>query len=284
MTVQPIELPIYDGSLGWGFGCSRRGASHIRSETPCQDAYSIWSGSASGTPCLIVAVADGHGDKHHDLSQYGASLAVKAGVDELFSFYVCFGLEGSQSALKGHFKADFPRRVGQRWRSAVLEDAKVRLESDISDNPDENQKLFIRYGTTLLVALVAPDAVLIGQIGDGDVLLVRHDGSVDAPLQKDPTLVGTATYSLSSQDAAKLWQTAVLERGDGGLLLMATDGLANTFADEAQFHIFARSLQDRIDQFGMLKVAASIPHWLDSYSEKGSGDDITLTLVHINPV
>lgn len=283
MTAQLKELPIYDESLGWVFGCSRRGASHIRSETPCQDAYSIWSGSASGTPCLIVAVADGHGDKRHDLSQYGASLAVKAGVDELFSFYVHFGLEGSPSALKRNFKADFPRRVGGRWRNYVGEDAEVRLGLHLADSPDENHTLFTRYGTTLLTALVTSDALLIGQIGDGDVLLVRSNESVDCPFQKDANLVGTETYSLSSREAHQLWQTATLERGDGGLLLMATDGLTNAF-DEAQFHIFARSLQDRINQFGMLKVAASIPHWLDSYSEKGSGDDITLTLVCINPV
>ena len=64
---------------------------------------------------------------------------------------------------------------------------------------------------------------------------------------------------------------------------MATDGLANAFADDVQFHTFARSLLDRIKEFGMQKVAASIPHWLNSFSEKGSGDDITLALACFGP-
>lgn len=296
MTIPQSELPIYDGDLGWAFGCSRRGASHIRSETPCQDAYSIWSGSAWGTPYLIVAVADGHGDERHDLSQYGSALAVKGAVDELLSLHVHFDLKETSSALMSSFKADFPRRVGRRWRRYVLEDIeahraakgsvdsqKVRQVSDSSNRSDAGQEIFSRYGTTLLTGLVTQDTVLIGQIGDGDILLIRPDGSLELPFQRDMTPVGTATYSLSSPEASKLWQTATLERGEGGLLLMVTDGLANAFTDETQFHIFAKSLQNRINQFGMPKVAASIPHWLESYSERGSGDDITLTLVCINP-
>jgi serine/threonine protein phosphatase PrpC len=73
-----------------------------------------------------------------------------------------------------------------------------------------------------------------------------------------------------------------VEVDDGRLVLLATDGLANAFTDERQFHTFAGSLAARIREFGIGKVAAALPGWLDAYSEQGSGDDITLALVSLN--
>ena len=70
-------------NLGWAFGCSRTGASHVRKDRPCEDAFAIWSGSAGAVPCIALAVADGHGDPRHDRSRTGSALAVLSAVDEL---------------------------------------------------------------------------------------------------------------------------------------------------------------------------------------------------------
>ena len=118
-------LPICEPALGWVFGCCRRGASHVHSNTPCQDAYGISTGSVAGSPYVAIAVADGHGDKKHDLSQFGAALAVQAALEEMRSQFLHFGCE--PVPLVKHFRADFPRIVVERWRKAVLEDAKERL-------------------------------------------------------------------------------------------------------------------------------------------------------------
>ena len=278
---QPAEIPaIGDSTLGWAFGCSRIGASHRRAGKPCQDAYALWTGSAAGASDLALAVADGHGDDRHDLSHFGSSLAVRAAVEELGAIHACYALEGKWTELKSSFKADFPRRLGRRWREAVL--GEQRRRSDAADSEPE-EALLIRHGTTLIAALVVGDVLLIGQIGDGGVLLLTEGGEVECPLPNNPLEVGGETDSLGSADAPRLWRTAALERTGAGLLLLATDGLINAFADDEQWHAFALSLRERIREFGWPSVASALPGWLDHYSETASGDDITLAVAALGP-
>ena len=276
-------LLVGDAGLGWAVGCSRKGVSHVREGKPCQDAWALWSGAVGGLPCLIAAVADGHGDDRHDLSHLGAAFAVKAAVDELLSLFTHCRLEEGPLAFKRSFKADFPRRVGRRWREAVLADARER-PGDVQDQTGDNHRLFVRYGTTLLAALITEDGLLLGQLGDGAVFLVRPDGAVESPFSTETSDVGTVTNSLCSADVPHLWHTAVLERAGGGTLFLATDGLVNAFPNDEETHTFALSLGERIREFGLARVAASLSGWLDHYSAKGSGDDITLTLVSIPPL
>ena len=271
-------------NLGWAFGCSRTGASHIRQGRPCEDAFALWSGSAGAAPCIAVALADGHGDARHDQSRTGSALAVYSALEELVSFHRMHLHDAPWHSLRAEFKADFPRRISRRWREAVNVDA-VRQDI-ISAGQDSADTVYTRYGTTLIAALVLSDSILLGQIGDGDIVLVRPDGSIECPLPSDPTLLGTETRSLSSRDAHLLWRTATLDRGEGGVLIAATDGVSDSFdgTDGEEFLKFIKSLVARIQEFGIENVAGSMSGWLDRYSSLASGDDMTLAFVCINGV
>jgi serine/threonine protein phosphatase PrpC len=276
-------LPVGDASVGWAFASSRAGSSHVRSDKPCQDAYALWSGSVAGQPSLIAAVADGHGDDRHDQSQFGAALAVRAAIEELLSLQThIFGV-GPSSRLVSSFKADFPRRLGKRWREAVIADAESRLLEG-AEGIQDYASLFPRYGTTLLAALVVGKVLLVGQIGDGEAMVVRCEGSVDFPLACESEDVGMVTDSLCSAEAHRRWRTATLGCSDGRLILLGTDGLVNAFADQTQLKKFAQSFHDRIREHGPVEVAAALPGWLDHYSDQGSGDDITLAVVQVPAV
>jgi len=273
-----------DPALGWAFGCSRTGASHIRSARPCEDAFALWSGSSGAIPCIAIAIADGHGDPRHDQSRTGSALAVQAAVDELTAFHRMHMHTIPQHILRSEFKADFPRRVTRRWREAVLADAgqrEIALSPGGSPGPDD----YTRYGSTLISALIVADTILIGQIGDGDIVLVRPDGTVECPIPCDTRLVGNATQSLSSRDAHLLWRTATLDRGAGGVLIAATDGVSDSFdgSEGQEFLKFVKSLVARVHEFGIENVALSMKGWLDRYSELASGDDMPLVFVCINP-
>lgn len=185
--------------------------------------------------------------------------------------------EGAWSQLRTGFEANFPRRLGTRWREAVLADNRDRPPA-IHPSGDKGEVL-TRYGTTLLATLAVGDLLLLAQLGDGCVLLVRPDGVVERPLASDGHEVGTVTDSLCSPEAYRLWRTTARERGRGGLLLLATDGLTNAFVDEQQLRTFAGSLGERLRDFGAEKVAVHLPDWLDSYSSRASGDDVTLAVV-----
>ena len=283
---QRVEiLALGAATLAWALACSRRGASHRRAGKPCQDAYALWTGSGAGAPCLAIAVADGHGDDRHDLSHLGSTLAVRAAVEELSALHTGYALEGKWTRLKSSFKADFPRRLGRRWREAVLGEQRPRRDAlGDASNSEAEEALLIRHGTTLIAALVVGDVLLIGQIGDGGVLLLNDAGEVESPVSPNPLEVGGETDSLGSVEAPRLWRTAVLERTGAGLLLLATDGLVNAFADDEQWHAFARSLNDRIRDFGPRSVATALPGWLDHYSEQATGDDITLAVAVLEPL
>lgn len=274
-----------EASLGWAFGCSRTGASHISSGRPCEDAFALFSGSSGAKPCIAIAVADGHGDPRHDLSRTGSALAVQAAIDELVVFQRLHLHDVPGLTIRAEFKADFPRRTSRRWREAVSEDSGWK-------NPDKaqpetcGQSEISRYGSTLIAAMVVSDMILISQIGDGDVVLVRPDGSIECPIPTDPLLVGKETHSISSRDAHLLWRTATLDRGEGGVLIVATDGVSDSFdgPEGEEFLRFIKSLVARIREFGMESVAGSMKNWLDRYSALASGDDMTLVFVCINAV
>ncbi len=188
--------------------------------------------------------------------------------------------------FRAGFKTDLPRRVTRRWRELVVQDAGRRTlplpPVPLAAGPDQH---YSRYGTTLIAALVGHGSILVGQIGDGDLLLVRPDGSIEFPLPRDPVPAGNETHSISSPDAHLLWRTATLDRGKGGILLAATDGISDSFngAESEEFSVFVHSLVDRIRTYGMEAVAAAMAGWLDRYSAVASGDDMTLVWACIHP-
>ncbi|EIJ41243.1 hypothetical protein BegalDRAFT_0323 [Beggiatoa alba B18LD] len=260
--------------IGWTIAACQQGASHRQTQLPCQDAFAIRHHRVHDKSCIALAVADGHGDKQYDLSQYGAQFAVTLAVEQLLEFFQHFYIEQRSIPLFiNHFRQDFPRRMVRVWRNHVIQDIQRRSPHLSTEQMTAQLK---RYGSTLLVALVLPELLLLGQLGDGDMLRLMTDGGTECPFQEDPHLLGNATFSLISNDADKYWQIRTVERHAGEALLLATDGLSNSFADEQQFHAFAHSLLVRVQQFGVSAVEQALPQWLNHYSDAGSGDDITL--------
>jgi serine/threonine protein phosphatase PrpC len=273
-------MSLQQTELGWILANKRRGATHRKNHIPCQDAYAIGSTTINDKQCLAIAVADGHGSKEYDLSQYGAEYAVEVAIKELLAFFKNFyAQEDSLILLKKNFRDNFPRRAGLRWRNAVLKDAlNRRLSLPIPLTQQNDAHIIKRYGTTLLVALILPDILLIGKIGDGDILRFTAEKKIENIFQQNNELIANYTYSLSSLGADKLWDITILSRDKGEALLLATDGLSNAFVDEAQFHAFAASTFRRIQEFGMKSVESVLPQWLDDYSAQATGDDITLVI------
>jgi serine/threonine protein phosphatase PrpC len=277
-----LLMPQGAEGCGWAFACRRLGAAHHRAGKPCQDACQVRFETGSGGPCLIGAVADGHGDERHDRSETGAHLAVIEAVEELRTLQRGRAAVGVSSRLVKAFKTDFAPLVCRRWRDRVREDARSCLPHQLGQAPDDRATL-TRYGTTLLTALVVGNALLVGQIGDGAVLWSAPPSAPELLLPCANEEVGIVTDSLCSARADHLWRTRWCDCSAGGLVLLATDGLVNAFADDDQLFAFARSLGERIHDFGPDKVALSLPDWLANYSALGSGDDVTLAVLVISP-
>ena len=63
------------------------------------------------------------------------------------------------------------------------------------------------------------------------------------------------------------------------LILVSTDGYANSFVDEAAFLQVGSDFLNVIRTDGLAEVQANLETWLSGASQAGSGDDITLGIL-----
>ncbi|MDG4595572.1 MAG: PP2C family serine/threonine-protein phosphatase [Candidatus Contendobacter sp.] len=263
-------------------GASVRGAAHHRAGLPNQDAIRV--ARANGELPLIVALADGHGSAKSFRSQHGARSAVAVALK------VCRSLcePDSLSRIKRWAEEQLPLELVRRWRERVDRSLARRpftpAELDALDPASRRQveaHPYLAYGSTLLAVVVTPAFILYLQLGDGDLLTVSTSGEVERPLAKDERLIANETTSLCS---AKAWNEVrvgfqALAGSPPALILVATDGYANSFRDEASFQQVARDLREMIREEGLEPIRSNLKSWLNEASRQGSGDDITVGII-----
>jgi serine/threonine protein phosphatase PrpC len=273
-------------------GSSVIGASHIRAGLPNQDAVGWLQKSGSGRS-LIVAASDGHGSAKYFRSHVGSRLAVEAAIALGQEF-----LDGQPdiknlSAIKRTAEERLPQEMSRRWREAVeahLESNPISAEEmDALEKKDGvaareaiQERPTHAYGATILTVLVEESFILYLQLGDGDILLVSDDGGVERPLPKDERLFANETTSLSSRNAWSDFRFGfqTLVGPPPALILLSTDGYANSFISEEAFLKVGKDFLDMIRADGLDKVNASLEAWLSEASAAGSGDDITLAIIY----
>jgi hypothetical protein len=263
---------------------SARGAAHRASGLPNQDAVA----SQDGPGGVVVAIADGHGHIRHFRSADGAALAVDVACRA--ASHAAAGLAADADAdAAGDEEAaragrELARAVVADWRSAVAGQLQVRpytteeqfLLGLTADTP------LIPYGSTLLVAVIAARWLVCAQIGDGDMLAVRPNGSSFSPVAGDDRLDGRRTTSLCQPDALASFRTGAhdLRRVPLAALLLATDGYGNAQADEPWQPSVGRDLAELAACHDRHWFGQEIPGWAQRCaSAEGSGDDATIALL-----
>ncbi len=291
-------------------GESVKGASHVRSGLPNQDAIQWYPDSGIGLP-LILAVSDGHGSAKSFRSDIGSRLAVETAINVIREFFLnSQPSDANLSSLKDATERLLPRRIVNEWRKAVNQDLGLPENSDIdklslftktnltheekktlveSDGETAWQAVennyYLAYGATLLAVLVTDLYIVYVQLGDGDILQVDSKGNTTRPLEQDPRLIANETTSLCMDQAwnefrlhVELYQAGTSKELPN-LILTATDGYCNSYSTDAAFfkigddyrQMFKSNLIEDIDQ--------QLIGFLRETSEKGSGDDITLGLI-----
>lgn len=271
---------------------SVRGATHIRNGKPNQD--SIKCRISERGEYGIMAVADGHGSGKCFRSDLGSKLAVDTAI-ELLEKIVQQSKGANHSFIKDLIESKLPGTLVSQWKKRVDEDYRTRGFSDLSRGKDslsfeagfaESEiapaEIHVAYGTTLLASVVTSRYIAGIQIGDGEILVVSEDGSVERPIPKDERLFANETTSLCSEHAIADFRF-FFERLSGitpALLLLTTDGYANSFKDEAGFLKVGTDILNMIKVEGPKYVEENLENWLDEASKRGSGDDITLGILY----
>lgn len=271
-------------------GKSVRGASHVRAGLPNQDAI-LWQPESGARLPMTLAVSDGHGSAKSFRSDMGARLAVETATLVLQEFLDGQPDDVSLSAIKRTAEERLPQELWRRWKEAVADDIKnnplstdeldalQKKEGSATRQAVETNPLFA-YGATLLTVLVAESFIIYLQLGDGDILAVSDTGAVTRPLPKDKRLFANETTSLCSSNAWRDFQIGFQTLVQPpSLILLSTDGYANSFRNEAGFLKVGSDILDIIHSDGLDKVNESLETWLTEASQVGSGDDITLGII-----
>lgn len=242
------------------------GARHVREGKPCQDAI---RGAREGD-FVALAVADGHGTSEH--GDVGAALAVDVAVEQLLRFAADLGPDREPRAV--HAFAEHPLRV-QLVREWV-----DRVRRHAGTDAAELQP----YGSTLLFALASPDYVLVGQLGDGDILMVDGARQVVRPIAPDPSNFADETTSLCQNEAWLYMRLRTTPAPDGEmLLLLSTDGYSKSYETDAIFELIGPDYLDMLHEQGAAEVEKQLGEILKAVSAGGSGDDIAFGMLHWAP-
>lgn len=272
-------------------GASVRGAAHVRAGMPNQDAWRCLPASAQGPP-LIVAVSDGHGSARSFRSHIGSERAVDLAVWVLQDL-----LDGQPdplnlSAIKRTAEERLPQEIVRRWKEAVEQDlqaqpftpdelALVTQKQSAQAAAEVKEHPLLAYGATLLIVLVDKAFILYLQLGDGDILTVSESGVVERPLPEDTRLFANQTTSLCMPEAWRDFRIRfqALSGPPPALILLSTDGYANSFVNDEAFLKVGSDIWDILRTEGLAVVEAELTNWLEHASTAGSGDDITLGLL-----
>ena len=273
-------------------GRSVQGASHARGGIPNQDAIQWFPDSGVGPP-LILSLSDGHGSPRNFRSDVGARFAVEAATSLMRELLLAGQPDPSKlSTIKRTAEERLPDEVVRRWRASVtrhLKDHPITPEEldTLEKRRDPKARRAIEkdpqvaYGATLLSVLITSGFILYMQLGDGDILTVADNGEVTRPMTRDPRLIANETTSLCMNDAWREVQIKfqALYGPHPALILLSTDGYANSFVNEGAFLKVGSDILDILRTDGLEIVEQNLSDWLNDASRAGSGDDITMGIV-----
>ena len=268
---------MVEKQLQWHImGASVCGASHVRHHLPNQDAIK-WHSELSST--AILAISDGHGSQKCFRSDRGANFAVNVTIDILKPFFE--NQTDKLTLIKLLINKQLPQEIVEQWWAAV--------ESDLNKYPFSDQELEIlngrdntlAYGATLLTVVATPRFIIYLQLGDGDILTIWKNGSVERALPKDERLFGNETTSLCAKNAWQDFRCRFQPLVDAApsMILLATDGYANSFPNDENFLQVGTDIGQMIESEGPSFVRGNLKSWLHETSENGSGDDITVGII-----
>lgn len=255
-----------------------RGASHVDSDTVCQD-YSSYKVSDH---FAVAAVADGHGSKKHFRSDVGAKAAVEISIKAIEEF--CADIDEFENKLRedpGHILTKIQKYIITHWYDAVnkhYNENEVKQEERklLTDEELEGIKTESIYGTTIIVAVITDNLCFGLQLGDGSLVVIKQCGESNMPIIDDESCPANLTASLCNSNAIKMFNYFY----DYDLplsILVSTDGLFTSFSSKEDFEEYNCLLASQLDDIDILKER--INKNFVRRTNSGSRDDISIAVI-----
>jgi len=270
------DLPTDGRTSRWqAVTATERGAAHRAAGLPNQDAAEVRPLDGG----MVAAVADGHGHSRHFRSARGARMAVSIACQAAADLAARpGGLRAAPDELRELLVPD----IVTRWRDAVHRDVAAEPFTGAEEAVRRGDDVTIPYGTTLLMAIGTGERLLLAQIGDGDIVCIRPDGTALLAVPGDPLLDGRHTTSLCSQGAEDSFRVAAVDLAGTVVLgaLLATDGYGNAQVAEVWENVVSEELAGPIATWPLSWMASQLQAQAGQCaSVDGSADDTTLALL-----
>ena len=224
----------------------------------------------------ILAVADGHGAKPCTMAYKGSAFACQAAAEKLSEFADQLAGDGREEdflAHPGRFVRQIINAIVTKWTISCLNDY-ARSGND-SDTPEN---ILLKYGTTLICALLTERWLLMLQQGDGRAFVICDNGFSGQIIPWDDRCIENQTTSMCDDDTISSMRYKLIDLRNISLcaVYLETDGVEDCF-DSIEYNIawlnefITSAYHNHTDD-----LLSYISKYLETMSEKGSHDDISL--------
>jgi len=262
-----------------GVQCVIQGADHIKANKICQDAAKI----CEQDHFAVASVSDGHGGAKYIRSDIGSKYAVEAAVEtvcaymedyERFTDAIRKNSDYILNQMECHFITKWNNMIEIHRDAHELTDAEREILDKVKEKENREADWHSWYGCTVLCAVMAEGYSYGMLVGDGTLAAVYEDGMVSIPIE-DPYSVANMTSSVCDKQCKDKFQHYYEEKQPLSMTV-SSDGLCKSFgSDESlkDYHL-RLSYMMNTEQF-----VSSLEKNLQNFTQKGSGDDISVATV-----
>jgi len=213
----------------------KKGKSHIKDGKPCQDYCLVKN---INDKMQLICLADGHGHEIYSRSEFGSKIACETFYDLILDLTI----ENDKNICEYIQTKEFKKLFIELWKSNVIHDfISLKTNEDINE-----YKIIEKYGTTFMFALYTDEKIMIGQIGDGAIILFDDK---DWQLFKRPESKYTSnTASLISSRALYTFHIDSYNSDLYSNVLLSTDGIYDKLDLKNNFYKYALSCTNKIKE------------------------------------
>lgn len=256
------------------FTARRRGSMHVKANMPCQD-YCMTAESAG---CTILAAADGVSSC--ESSDIGSRLACEAAVKAVKM--TAGSCKDEEELVKRLLSVTFREKLTAAWIGMVMEEMKTEHKTEHPETAAERMEEFYKYASTLMFAVITENWYVVGNLGDGQVLVFNDTFGVK--LRVHPPKESSKVRCLVNERCAREdFQVAKFARKDFNGILLSTDGIYESMEPGTHFYQYAVQMKKRFQEQETMQ-----PYQPFCYKEEGepykdfsvmrTGDDCTIAL------
>lgn len=268
-------------------GASVQGPYHKNKGQPNQDAIG-WSQKKPGKLPIILSVADGIGDEQFFRSDRGSQYAVDASI-EICNRYIRRIHRWDECQLRKRLVNE----IRECWIHKIDEDLKNNPfssdEEQISikyvqhefDETDQSTLIKIYpYSTTLNTVIITPEIIIILQVGDGDIVIVKDDGSTQEIFHQDLNCGRVVPLSYPNVENVCNVCSKTIRRARPLIVYVSSDGYSDGYDSmKVNFdEIVAFEFHSNIQEYGINYIQEALPGLLEELSQ-GSSDDLSLGII-----